>query len=194
MNLARITIPTLLGLGFCAAPASAHVHVDPSTVDLSQAQQNLSKGGPELQALYTSNGSLGFLFGGRGVGYLTPRLYVGGAGYGGSLVNGTQTGGMGYGGFLVGGEGYLGQSMAYDLSLMVGGGGGGTSSSNSGGSMIIQPAAGLSALLGGGLRATLSLGYLYMPQYSAFSGASLGLRLEFKQLTFSVPIDRDLRP
>lgn len=168
-----------LGFGLAASPAEAAVHRDLDALDLKEASQDLTKGGPAIKALFSPSG-VGYLVGGGGVDYLSEHFYLGGAGYGGSVAGG----GLGYGGMVTGYENKLGDNNAYNVSLLVGGGGG-----SSGGSLVLEPEVSVSQLFGGGVRGTLSAGYLYMPNAGATSGATVGLRLEFKNLTVTLPID-----
>lgn len=185
---------TSLALGLALLPfaskAEAKVWYDPATLDFSKAEQQLSKGGPALKALVAPGGNVGILFGGQGAGYVTESFYLGGAGYGGGFTSGkTFNGGMGYGGMLVGTEQKLGDRTLLDLNLLVGGGGGSTTDQGAGGSFVLEPNVSVSQLFGGGYRGTLSLGYLYMPNANQLSGATVGLSLGFKSLTFTFPID-----
>jgi hypothetical protein len=154
---------------------------------LIMADRELTRGGPELKLLLTPSGSIGGLFGGRGVSYQTDEFYVGGAGYGGLLAsNGTATGGVGYGGLLAGFERKLQPDWTGDLAILIGAGGG-ASSAGAGGSVVIEPEASLSRAFGG-TRLTLGLGYLYLPTLAGVSGVTVGLRLESKQLTLTMPV------
>jgi hypothetical protein len=179
-----------LALTLTLAPlAEAKPWRDPATLDFSKASQDLAKGGPAAKALFTSGGNVGFMFGGHGAGYLTENVYLGGAGYGGTFSSGnTVSGGLGYGGMMVGMEQKLGEATLLDVSLLAGGGGGGLDQGG-GGSFVLEPSVSMSRLFGGGVRGTLSLGYLYMPTANSLSGATVGLSLAFKTLTFTFPID-----
>jgi hypothetical protein len=185
-SLLAILALTLLG----AAPADAKAWRDPATLDFSQSNQELAKGGPAFKAVATSAGNVGFMFGGQGASYLTESFYLGGAGYGGTFASGgTVSGGVGYGGMLVGSEQKLGGSTVLDLSLLVGGGGGAATQGAGGGSFALEPGVSVSRLFGNGVRGGISLGYLYMPTANSLSGATVGLNLAFKTLTFTFPID-----
>lgn len=178
--------------GATAAPADAKVRRDPAKLDFSQAQQDLSKGGPAFKAVITPAGNVGYMFGGQGASYLSETVYLGGAGYGGTFAaNGTVSGGLGYGGMLIGKEHKLGEATVLDVNLLVGGGGGGAlpGGSAGGGSFVLEPGVSVSQLFGNGYRGTLSLGYLYMPTAEALSGATVGLSLGFKTLTFTFPVN-----
>ncbi|MBO9542134.1 hypothetical protein J7643_16220 [bacterium] len=178
-----------LALTFVQAPAAeATIKRDLKTLDLSQAEQSLGRGGPEFKAIFNQAGDLGTFVGGRGVGYLTESLYLGGAGYGGALSSGGVSGGFGYGGMVVGTEGKIAQPLAYDVSLLFGGGGGG-SARVSGGSFLLEPTVSLRQDFGGGVSGALSVGYLYVPQVNSLSGVTVGLRLDFKRLTLTLPIE-----
>lgn len=179
-----------LALTLAVAPlAEAKTWRDPATLDFSQAEQSLSKGGPALKAVFTPGGNVALLFGGQGAGYLTESLYLGGAGFGGAYGSGASvSGGLGYGGMLIGMEQKLGDATLLDVSLLAGGGGGGVTGGG-GGSFALEPGVSVSRLFGSGVRGTLSLGYLYMPTANALSGATVGLSLAFKSLTFTFPIE-----
>ena len=176
------SIPTMLALLLTMAaisPAEAAPRRDPGSLDLGHAHQSLSKGGPSLKMLYSpAAGTFNYMAGGRGVGYVAESFYLGGAGFG-------STSAMGYGGFLAGFEGKLDSDHGFDLSLLVGGGGG----NGSGAGFAIEPEASYSRSFGGGYRGTVSLGYLFMPSAPNNSGVALGLRLEFKSLSLSLPVD-----
>lgn len=180
----------LISVALClvALPANAQIRRDLSKLDLSQAEQDVNKGGPALKAHVTAS-TFSFFGGGRGVGYLSDTFFIGGEGYGGPVTSGGQVaGGMGYGGFIAGSEGRLWGSTSYELSLLVGGGGGGMTAGG-GGSLMLEPGVALSQRFGGGARGTLSLGYLYAPGASALSGLTIGLRLDFKELQITLPLD-----
>lgn len=180
---ARILLATTLLT--VALPAHAFEFRDPKTLDFTKAQQALGRGGPEVKALFTRSGNGLVLLGGSGVGYLTNYLYIGGAGYGGMGTN--QVDGIGYGGFLTGYESQLGPVLT-DISLLVGGGGGSVGAA-SGGSFAIEPNIAVKHALGGGAKIAVQASYLYFPGFSVASGPTVGLRLEFKNLSFSFPID-----
>lgn len=164
-----------------AFPADAAPRRDPATLDLEQAQQTLTKAGPAAKVLYTpGTGTVTYLFGGGGVEYMTDHLYLGGAGFGGT----SGTGGMGYGGFVAGIEGTLAEDHYYDMRLLLGGGG-----SGAGGSLAFEPEVSYSRRFGEGYRGAVTLGYLYMPTTPNHSGVTLGLRLDFKTLSLTLPIN-----
>lgn len=177
-----------IALWMAALPAQAALHRDLSKLDLSQAEQDITKGGPALKT-HLNNGNLSVFGGGRGVGYLSESFFIGGEGYGGPVTSGGQVaGGMGYGGFVAGTEGRIGRDLSYEISLLVGGGGGGMQAGG-GGSFMLEPGIALSRHFGGGARGTVTLGYLYAPGASVLSGATLGLRLDFKSLEITLPLD-----
>jgi hypothetical protein len=181
---------TALALTLAIAPmAEAKQWREPATLDFAKAAQELSKGGPALKAIFTPGGNIGFLFGGQGAGYLTENVYLGGAGFGGTFASGNSlSGGVGYGGMMIGMEHKLGEATVLDLNLLAGGGGG-SASQGAGGSFVLEPGVSVSRLFGDGFRGTLSLGYLYMPTANALSGATVGLSLGFKSLTFTFPVN-----
>lgn len=179
-----------LALTLAVAPlAEAKQWREPAKLDFDKAEQELSKGGPALKAIFTPGGNIGFVFGGQGAGYLTENVYLGGAGFGGTFSAGSSvSGGIGYGGMLIGMEHKLAEATVLDCSLLAGGGGG-SSTQGAGGSFVLEPGVSVSRLFGDGFRGTLSLGYLYMPTANALSGATVGLSLGFKSLTFTFPIN-----
>ncbi|HEY9897656.1 MAG TPA: hypothetical protein V6D00_00615 [Pantanalinema sp.] len=178
-----------LACAFLLAPsAEARVKRDLSTLDLSQAEQSLGRGGPELKVIASKGGDVGTFFGGRGVGYLTDSLYMGGAGYGGTMSGTGVVGGFGYGGLVVGAEGKIAGPFGYEASLLLGGGGG-SGTRTSGGSFVLEPSVSLRQDFGGGVSGALSAGYLFAPNADALSGAIVGLRLDFKTLTLTLPVE-----
>ena len=74
---------------------------------------------------------------------------------------------------------------AYDVSLLAGGGGG----SGVGGGFALMPELGYRHAFGGGVSGAVSLGYLFMPALQNGSGVIVGLRMDFKSLTVSMPVD-----
>lgn len=173
-----------------APPASARVLRDLSSLDLTQLDQSMGQGGPEFKALYTTMDQFGMLIGGRGVGYMSNSFYLGGAGYGGTLTRSGQTqNNLAYGGMVAGVEQKWHASWGYDASLLVGMGASGTSEHDAKPSMVLEPRVSLSNFFGSGVRTALSVGYLYFPNANWMSGPSLGLRVEFKTLTLSTPVD-----
>ena len=179
-----------LAMTLAVAPlAEAKVWRNPAILDFSQADQSLAKGGPALKAVFTPGGNVALMGGGQGAGYLTENLYLGGAGYGGAFASGgTVSGGLGYGGMMLGMEHKFGSASVLDLSLLAGGGGGSVAQGGVG-SIALEPSISLSRLFGGGVRGTVSAGYLYMPTANELSGATVGLSLAFKTLTFTFPIN-----
>lgn len=179
------SLPVLFALlltAIAASPAEAAPRRDPATLDLEQAQQTLTKAGPAVKVLYTpGSGAVTYLIGGGGVEYMTDNLYLGGAGFGG--ISGTAS--MGYGGFVAGFEGNLAEDQYYDMRLLLGGGGG----SGTGGSLAFEPEVSYSRRFGEGYRGAVTLGYLYMPTAPTHSGVTLGLRLDFKTLSLTLPIN-----
>jgi hypothetical protein len=173
-----------------AAPASAKVRRDLSSLELQSLEQSMGQGGPEFKALYTTLDQFGMIVGGRGVGYMSNSFYLGGAGYGGTLsrFGQTQTN-LAYAGMVAGYEQKFLPGWGYDVSLLVGGAASGTSDADLKSSMVLEPRASLSTYFGGGVRTALSGGYLYFPNANWLSGPTVGLRVEFKTLTLSTPVD-----
>jgi hypothetical protein len=179
-----------LAMLMLAQPASAKVRRDLSGMDLQLLDQSMGQGGPEFKALYNTQDQFGMLVGGRGVGYMSNAFYLGGAGYGGTLSRlGHTESNLAYAGVVAGLEKKFLPGWGYDVSLMVGGGATGTSESDIKSTMVLEPRASLSSYFGGGVRTALSAGYLYFPNANWLSGPTLGLRVEFKTLSLSAPVD-----
>lgn len=126
-----------------------------------------------IRAMLSQDETITGLFGGAGIAYRSGPAYLGGAGYGGPVVS-KQRGGMGYGGVIVGATDTFGGAY-YDARLLVGGGGGAIGE-NRAGSFAVEPSIALGVVLPGEAKLGLTAGYLYMPNASEFSGATLGLR------------------
>jgi len=173
-----------------AQPADAKVRRDLSGLELSHLEQSMGQGGPEFKAMYNTMDQFGMLVGARGLGYMSNSFYLGGAGYGGTLTRmGTTETNLVYGGMVAGLENKFHPGWGYDVSLLVGGAVTGTSETDLRSSMVLEPRLSLSNFFGGGVRTALSAGYLYFPNTNGLSGPSLGLRVEFKTLTLSTPVD-----
>ena len=80
-------------------------------------------GGPEWRIAEVGRAN-SWLIGGKGAGFVSETLYLGGAGY--TLVQGPKRGddrlGFGYGGFLVGHQQPVGPDQVLDLELLIGAG------------------------------------------------------------------------
>jgi hypothetical protein len=179
-----------LAMLMLAQPASAKVRRDLSGLELQLLDQSMGQGGPEFKALYNTQDQFGMLVGGRGVGYMSNAFYLGAAGYGGTLSRLGQTeSNLAYAGMVAGLEQKFLPGWGYDVSLLVGGAATGTSDADFKSSMVLEPRASLSSYFGGGVRTALSAGYLYFPNANWLSGPTLGLRVEFKTLSLSAPVD-----
>lgn len=179
-----------LAMLMLAQPASAKVSRDLGTLELRQLDQSMGQGGPEFKALYNTLDQFGMMVGGRGVGYMSNSFYLGGAGYGGTLSRmGNTENNLVYAGLVAGLEQKLWPSWGYDASLLVGAAAAGTSDTDLKSSMVLEPRLSLSNFFGGGVRTALSAGYLYFPNMNWLSGPTIGLRVEFKTLTLSTPVD-----
>jgi len=173
-----------------ALPAEAKVRRDLSGLDLDLLEQSMGQGGPEFKAMYNTQDQFGMLVGARGLGYMSNSFYLGGAGYGGTLTRmGTTETNLIYAGMVAGLEKRLLPGWGYDVSLLVGAAATGTNETDLRGSMVLEPRLSLSNFFGGGVRTALSAGYLNFPNTNWLSGPSLGLRVEFKTLTLSTPVD-----
>ncbi|MNX36151.1 hypothetical protein D3C86_664300 [compost metagenome] len=179
-----------LAMFMMAHPASAKVSRDLSGLEWQQLDQSMGQGGPEFKAIYNTVDQFGMMVGGRGVGYMSNSFYLGGAGYGGTLNRmGRTENNLVYAGLVAGLEDKFLPSWGYDASLLVGAAAAGTSDTDLKSSMVLEPRLSLSNYFGGGVRTALSVGYLYFPNTNWLSGPTLGLRVEFKTLTLSTPVD-----
>lgn len=191
VHLSRWGALTLsLTLLVLAQPVSAKVERDLSGLELHRLDQSMGQGGPEFKALYNTADQFGMLVGGRGLGYMSNSFYLGGAGYGGTLsrMGRTETN-LVYAGLVAGLENKFLPGWGYDMSLLVGAAATGTSDVDLKSSMVLEPRLSLSNYFGGGVRTALSAGYLYFPNSNWLSGPTVGLRVEFKTLTLSTPVD-----
>ncbi|MNY65423.1 hypothetical protein D3C86_2026920 [compost metagenome] len=53
----------------------------------------------------------------------------------------------------------------------------------------MEPNVSLRRDFGGGVSGALSVGYLFAPNADGLSGATVGLRLDFKTLTLTLPVE-----
>ncbi|MNY71466.1 hypothetical protein D3C86_2098160 [compost metagenome] len=53
----------------------------------------------------------------------------------------------------------------------------------------MEPTLALRQDFGGGMSGAVSLGYLYVPQVNTLSAVMVGVRLDFKRLTVSMPVE-----
>ena len=173
-----------------APPASAKVSRDLAHLDLQTLDQSMGQSGPEFKALYTTLDQFGMLVGGRGVGYMSNSFYLGGAGYGGTLTRmGQNQTNLVYLGLVTGFDQKWHPAWGSDVNLLIGVAATGTGEGDVRSSMVIEPRFSLANYFGGGVRTALSAGYMYFPNANELSGPTLGLRVEFKTLTLSTPVD-----
>ena len=166
--------------------------VAPSAWAADQAG-TVSKGGPEVKYI-TNDRYEGFLYGGRGMRFLTPNLYVGLMAYGTlPLIGKDFAPAFGYGGGLAGWEGRLGAGVSYDLNLHAGltndildG-----TANPARNQLTFEPsvAVGLPVPFLKATRVSLCAGYLVLPWAFSNSGPTIGLRWETKMV--SRPVDDD---
>ncbi|GEM_PF-7096146 len=188
----RITKLLLLSLTllWLAPPASAKVLRDLSGLELRSLEQTMGQSGPEFKAFYTTQDHFGMLIGGRGVNYMSQSFYLGAAGYGGTLNrSGQAQNNLIYAGMVAGFDQKFHPGWGYDMNLLVGAAATGTTETNTKASLVLEPRLSLSNYFGGGVRTALSAGYLYFPNTNWLSGPAVGLRVEFKTLTLSAPVD-----
>lgn len=173
-----------------AAPADARVARDLSQLELGAFHQSMGQSGPEFKAIFNAKEQFGMLVGGRGLGYMSNAFYLGGGGYAGTLnrMGEAQTN-LVYLGIVGGLEQSLWPGWGYDISILLGAAATGTAESDLKSSMVLEPRLSLSSYLGGGVRTALSAGYLFLPNAEGFSGPTIGLRVEFKTLTLTTPVD-----
>ena len=168
MKKSWICLSLVAGALLTALPASAQ--------EATKLQAVLE---PEVsaRALLAPNGDVAPLFGAAALAYRLGPLYMGGAGYGGARY-GERRGGMGYGGVIVGASSSFAGPAFFDARLLVGGGGGSVEGQGFG-SMALEPSLGLGVVLPNATKLSLTGGYLYMPNASDLSGATVGLRFAY---------------
>ena len=140
----------------------------------AMAQTSVTESEVSVRGLLAPNGEVTGLFGGAVVAHRSGALYQGGGGYGGPIF-GQSRGGMGYGGTILGASSTFAGSAFYDVRLLLGGGGG-TVAGQGMGSFVLEPSLALGVVLPGESKISLTAGYLYMPNASDLSGATVGLR------------------
>lgn len=183
-------IALALGTFGVVQPVEAKVRRDLSGLDLDLLDQSMGQGGPEFKAMYTTQDQFGMLVGARGLGYMSNNFYLGGAGYGGTLIRmGNTENNLVYAGMVAGLDRKIHPIWGYDVSLLIGVGATGTNETDLRASMVLEPRLSLSTFFGGGVRSALSAGYLYFPNSNWLSGPTVGLRVEFKTLTLRTPVD-----
>lgn len=169
MKKSWICLSLVAGALLAAAPASAK--------EFALKPEVVTEPEVSVRALLAPNGDVAPLFGAAFLAYRSGPLYMGGAGYGGARY-GERRGGLGYGGAIVGASRKFAASAFYDARLLVGGGGGSVDG-NSMGSMALEPSLGIGIVLPGESKLSLTGGYLYAPNASDMSGATVGLRYAY---------------
>ncbi|MBO9540785.1 hypothetical protein J7643_09365 [bacterium] len=157
----RVIAAALFAVALGAAPASAAEGFD----------------GVGIRGFANSAGKTAVLFGGEGTFYTSGPFYLGGAGSGGPVLSEPRSA-FGYGGVMLGATDTLFGRSTYDLRLLVGGGGGAIGADKAAG-LVLEPSLALGLKLDEKSRVSLTAGYLYMPEDTAFSGATFGLRFNF---------------
>ncbi|MNS10143.1 hypothetical protein D3C72_416510 [compost metagenome] len=168
MKKSWICLSLVAGALLATLPASAQEATKPQTVMEPEVS---------ARALLTPNGDVAPLFGASALAYRSGPLYMGGAGYGGARY-GQSRGGMGYGGAIVGASSTFAGPAYYDARLLVGGGGGSVGGQAMG-SFALEPSLGIGVILPNASKLGLTAGYLYMPNASDLSGATVGLRFAY---------------
>lgn len=145
----------------------------------------VSKIGTEIKGLKTPN-SLGILFGWHYMHHRSDAFSVGGAAYTGQISEG-RSGSFSYGGLAAAYNGQLSQNVGIEVGILAGGGGGFNSLGEIAGGIILEPNLALSLVFGKYVRVALAAGYMYMPNYSSFSGMNAGLRFDFLSMMETDP-------
>jgi len=180
------TLSLLLG-GLVAEAAPRR---DISQLDLESAKQTVTATGLEIRTLWglSPDNGVGILIGGRLVRYLSDAFFLGGGGYGGSLVGRPgQTGGFGYGGFIAGAELKASDALSFSAMVLLGGGGGTPAPGDQAAGFIAEPGVAIDWAITKGTRLGLTGGYLFLIGSRSLSGFVIGLRLEAKSFNLSFP-------
>lgn len=177
--------PALIGLVLFATAAHARgVQRDTSKLDLSQARQSIMEAGFMARGVIPLSGAPAWLFCGRGVGFVTQGLFLGGSACGGSTIEPAprQTD-MGYAGILIGFENFPGGSRwGYEVNGLLGG-----FSARSRYAFVVTPEAALKFRVLKGLRVALRSSYLWVPGAPFIGGGTVGLSVEFRNFSLSWP-------
>lgn len=189
-SVRRIIFAAALSLLLSGAVTNAAPQRDISQLDIQSATQTVTASGFEVKMLLGlkhDNGT-GILAGGKFARFLTDAFFIGGGGFGGTLVDRpVQSGGFGYGGFIGGWEARVGHKLSFDTALLIGGGGGTPAPGDQASGFVVEPSLNINWALVKGLRLGLTGGYLFLIGSPSLSGFTAGLKLEFKAFSLSWP-------
>ena len=180
-------LPLVLG----GEVAKAEPQRDISQLDMQSADQSVTASGLEVKVLPSlghGNGT-GIFIGGHFARFLNKSFFIGGGGFGGTLVGRPdQNGGFGYGGFIGGWEIGAGDKLSFDTTLLLGGGGGTPAPGDQASGFVVEPSLAINwAPSGKGGRLGITGGYLFLLGSKSLSGFVTGLKLELKAFSLSWP-------
>ncbi len=138
---------------------------------------DLSRIGIEIRGIKTKDTS-NLLLGARYLHNISPNFGVGGATYTGQVSEGAA-GAFSYGGLIAAYNGNVSDFFALEVSALLGGGGGFIENQAWGGGMTLEPSFSAIFKLGKAARATIGVGYVWLPNNQRFSGITTGLRFDF---------------
>jgi len=187
----QIVCIAVLTLILAGGVGNAEPQRDISQLDMQSAKQSVTVSGLEVKVLPSlghGNGT-GIYVGGRFVQFLNKSFFIGGGGFGGTLVGRPDhNGGFGYGGFIGGWEIRAGDKLSFDTTLLLGGGGGTPAPGDQASGFVVEANLAINwAPLGKGMRLGITGGYLFLIGSQSLSGFAIGLKLEFKAFSLSWP-------